>query len=219
MRTLSKRPSFPRRQKSTPQVSGLAAQTSWIPAFAGMTALEQGRALPRLRLTPGLNQETGRAHSQNPVFRRLDRLCLTCGWRVIRSECALAGRLADVHRPTKTTLSYADRQMCQVNTTPLDRHRGGGHPPTPATPPCVRDRTRRFELVALIPIEQSRKSERVEVCIGKPYREGFGSGKIPGTPSAAGRVTGQARTSPQLQQSRSPTTRGFPLPPQSASKS
>ena len=29
----------------------------------------------------------------------------------------------------------------------LDRHRGGGHPPTPATPPCVRVRTRRFELV------------------------------------------------------------------------
>ena len=28
-----------------------------------------------------------------------------------------------------------------------DRHRGGGHPPTPATPPCVRVRTRRFEIV------------------------------------------------------------------------
>ena len=27
---------------------------------------------------------------------------------------------------------------------PLDRNRGGGHPPTPATPPCVRVRTRRF---------------------------------------------------------------------------
>src|SRR5713226_894390 len=26
-----------------------------------------------------------------------------------------------------------------------DRHRGGGHPPTPATPPCVRVRTRRFD--------------------------------------------------------------------------
>ncbi len=29
----------------------------------------------------------------------------------------------------------------------IDRHRGGGHPPTPATPPCVRVRTRRFEMV------------------------------------------------------------------------
>src|SRR6266849_5468315 len=27
----------------------------------------------------------------------------------------------------------------------FDRHRGGGHPPTPATPPCVRVRTRRFD--------------------------------------------------------------------------
>jgi hypothetical protein len=31
----------------------------------------------------------------------------------------------------------------------LDRHRGGGHPPTPATRPCVRVRTRRFENVRL----------------------------------------------------------------------
>ena len=29
----------------------------------------------------------------------------------------------------------------------FDRHRGGGHPPTPATPLCVRVRTRRFEMV------------------------------------------------------------------------
>jgi hypothetical protein len=35
-----------------------------------------------------------------------------------------------------------------------DRHRGGGHPPTPATPPCVRVRTRRFELVTLASIDQ-----------------------------------------------------------------
>ena len=28
-----------------------------------------------------------------------------------------------------------------------DRHRGGGHPPTPATPPYVRVRIRRFEMV------------------------------------------------------------------------
>src|SRR5271165_4128436 len=33
----------------------------------------------------------------------------------------------------------------------FDWHRGGGHPPTPATPPCVRVRTRRFELVTLTP--------------------------------------------------------------------
>jgi hypothetical protein len=38
--------------------------------------------------------------------------------------------------------------------TPFDRHRGGGHPPTPATPPCVRVRTRRFESVTLTVLEQ-----------------------------------------------------------------
>jgi hypothetical protein len=35
-----------------------------------------------------------------------------------------------------------------------DRHRGGGHPPTPATPPCIRVRTRRFESVTLTLLEQ-----------------------------------------------------------------
>jgi DNA-binding beta-propeller fold protein YncE len=35
-----------------------------------------------------------------------------------------------------------------------DRHRGGGHPPTPATPPCVRVRTRRFGSVTLTILEQ-----------------------------------------------------------------
>jgi hypothetical protein len=39
------------------------------------------------------------------------------------------------------------KQALAINR--LDRHRGGGHPPTPAPPPCVRVRTRRFELVAL----------------------------------------------------------------------
>jgi len=38
--------------------------------------------------------------------------------------------------------------------TRLDRHRGGGHPPTPATPPCVRVRTRRFERVTLTTVDQ-----------------------------------------------------------------
>src|ERR1039458_7572671 len=34
-----------------------------------------------------------------------------------------------------------------------DRHRGGGRPPTPATPPCVRGRTQRFESVTLAFLE------------------------------------------------------------------
>src|SRR5437016_8190465 len=79
-----------------------------------------------------------------------------------------------------------------------DRHRGGGHPPTPATPPCVRVRTRRFELVTLASIDQRWKAERFEVSIRKPHREGFGPGQIPGAKSAAGRVAGQSRANPQF---------------------
>ena len=51
----------------------------------------------------------------------------------------------------------------------FDRHRGGGCPPTPATPPCVRVRTRRFELVALRAVDQTWKPERIEVRIGQPH--------------------------------------------------
>ena len=36
----------------------------------------------------------------------------------------------------------------------FDRHRGGGRPPTHATPPCVRVRTRRFEKVTLTLVNQ-----------------------------------------------------------------
>src|SRR5208283_336935 len=79
-----------------------------------------------------------------------------------------------------------------------NRHRGGGHPPTPATPPCVRVRTRRFELVTLALINQGRKSERVEVSIRKPHRESFGSGERPRATPAAGRVACQTRENPEL---------------------
>jgi hypothetical protein len=60
----------------------------------------------------------------------------------------------------RTTLSRSG-----FPTSRLDRHRGGGHPPTPATPPCIRVRTRRFELVRLAFIDQRWKSERFEVSI------------------------------------------------------
>ncbi len=41
--------------------------------------------------------------------------------------------------------------LCYVlqNITQIDRHRGSGYPLTPATPPCIRVRTRRFESVTL----------------------------------------------------------------------
>ena len=56
----------------------------------------------------------------------------------------------------------------KVTTRAFDRHRGGGHPPTPATPPCIRVRTRRFELVTLALIDQRWMSKRFEVSIIKP---------------------------------------------------
>jgi hypothetical protein len=93
----------------------------------------------------------------------------------------------------RTTLSRSG-----FPTSRLDRHRGGGHPPTPATPPCIRVRTRRFELVRLAFIDQRWKSERFEVSIGKAHREGFGPGQIPGAKSAASRVAGQSRANPQF---------------------
>src|SRR5437588_2040138 len=46
-------------------------------------------------------------------------------------------------------LSYLIQHRTSCPRCRLDRHRGGGHPPTPATPPCVRVRTRRFETVTL----------------------------------------------------------------------
>src|SRR5215471_16788354 len=91
----------------------------------------------------------------------------------------------------------------QLSLAGLDRHRGGGHPPTPATPPCVRVRTRRFESVTLTPIDQRRKPERFEVGIGKPYREGLGTSKIPGAETTAGGVVGQSWPHTQQEQSRS----------------
>jgi len=57
------------------------------------------------------------------------------------------------------TLWRAKTELESLNATALDRHRGGGHPPTPATPPCVRVRTRRFELVKLEPVNQCWKAE------------------------------------------------------------
>src|SRR6201993_1922338 len=96
---------------------------------------------------------------------------------------------------------------------PFDRHRGGGHPPTPATPPCVRVRTRRFELVALTPIEQRGKPKRFEVTVGKPHREGFGPSEVPGAASATRRISGEPRTNSQRQQSCATTAWCPPLPP------
>ena len=57
--------------------------------------------------------------------------------------------------PQNNTLRPMDQELSMgrgvsrirrlVNAAVFDRHRGGSHLPTPATPPCERVRTRRFE--------------------------------------------------------------------------
>ena len=75
--------------------------------------------------------------------------------RVFRSRCPVQGSnvFAEVrwfsHLRERRFWPTSDQLIGSVNTSALDRHRGGGHPPTPATPPCVRVRTRRFETVTL----------------------------------------------------------------------
>ena len=68
-------------------------------------------------------------------------------------------------------------------------------------------------MVTLTPIDQSWKSERFEVGVGKPNREGFGPSEVPGAASTTGRVGSQSRTNSQFQQCRAATAVGFPLPP------
>jgi hypothetical protein len=93
-----------------------------------------------------------------------------------------------------------------------DRHRGDGHPPTPATPPCVRVRTRRFETVTLALIDQGRKSEGFEVRIRKPHSESLGSGERPRATPAACRVAGQTRENPRLATNRTQSRDRLPKP-------
>ncbi len=89
-----------------------------------------------------------------------------------------------------------------LNSGALDRHRGGGHPPTRATPPCVRVRTRRFETVTLTVLEQRRESERFEIGIRKPYGQSLRPREIPGAESPARGIACQPRTNPQFDQCR-----------------
>jgi len=96
---------------------------------------------------------------------------------------------------------------------PLDRHRGSGCPLTPATPPCVRVRTQRFEMATLACILQIREAERCEVAIGKRDGQGFGVGEVPGASAATGRVARQFWPDAQCQESCPTTTDCFPLSP------
>src|SRR5215813_401315 len=72
-----------------------------------------------------------------------------------------------------------------------DRHRGGGRPPTPATPPCVRVRTRRFETFGLTLLEQRRKTAIAKVGIRERNMQRFRMGQMTRAMGRTGSISGQ----------------------------
>jgi hypothetical protein len=87
-------------------------------------------------------KRTGAAsRTSNPMLARLDE---KIPYRLV-GVLSLSDR--QHHRFTHgLNVSFSDtRRPLRVD----DRHRGGGRPPAPATPPCIRVRTRRFERAQL----------------------------------------------------------------------
>src|SRR5205809_8067538 len=118
---------------------------------------------------------------------------------------------------------FAGCALSRLHSQPLiflNRHRGGGCPPTPATPPCVRVRTRRFEKVMnLTPREQRRKAASAKVRIRKRNRQGLRMGQMPGATAAGGSFLRECAAHAQLKQHRPAAALGFPVPPQRSPKS
>src|SRR5207245_10083585 len=78
-----------------------------------------------------------------------------------------------------------------------NRHRGSGRPLSPATPPDMRVRIRRFRGLRNA-IEQARETKRVEIGDGKRVRQGRTVRQMPGAVRAARRLCGQVPTDPQV---------------------
>ena len=74
-------------------------------------------------------------------------------------------------------------------------------------------------MVALARFVQVWKSERFEVSIGKPDREGLGLREVSGTAMTVSGVVRQSRAYSQFEKRCPAATWGFPLPPKSHSKS
>src|SRR5215831_2978321 len=72
--------------------------------------------------------------------------------------------------------------------------------------------------VTLTRVDQGRETERFEVGVGKPDREGFAAGDVPGATAASGCVT-QFPQGSQGDQRRTTATWCFPLPPQGGPQS
>src|SRR5580658_950980 len=118
------------------------------------------------RLSGGLRVKARVQHPQ--VKPRKDRPGWPWVFRYRAEEIQPDGSTKTLRKYYEIAPSKGDSAITKKQAE-VDRHRGGGHPPTPATPPCVRVRTRRFESVTLTAIDQGRKSKRFEVGVGKPH--------------------------------------------------
>src|SRR6266496_3006305 len=99
-----------------------------------------------------------------------------------------------------------------------NRHRGESHLSSPATPPYMRVRIRRFSSVELGRIQQPRKTERIEVSNRKCRLQGRAVGQTPGTMRTAGGLSREGRSDVPLAQFLKPHLATFPLLPDHGSQ-
>jgi hypothetical protein len=78
-----------------------------------------------------------------------------------------------------------------------NRHRGESRLSSPATPPDMRVRSRRFRGLR-IAIEQARKTKRIKVSDGKRVRQGRTVRQMPGAVRAARRLCSEIPTDTKL---------------------
>src|SRR5216684_5439782 len=99
-----------------------------------------------------------------------------------------------------------------------NRHRGGGRPLSPATPPDMRVRIRRFSSVELEHGQQAWKTERIEVSNRKCGLQGRAVGQTPGTMRTASGLSRKGRADVPLAQFHKPHLTALPLLPDHGSQ-
>ena len=100
----------------------------------------------------------------------------------------------------------------------MNRDRGAPRDAAPPTPPGIRVRTTAVRLDERSPRVQSRKSERVEIGIGKGNVHRLGLTEAPGTMGANGRNRRQLLIEPPVHQSPPTAAKDFPLLPDDAAE-
>src|SRR5215467_11261012 len=89
-------------------------------------------------------------------------------------------------------------------TTEPNRHRGSSHLLSPATPPYMRVRIRRFSSIKLANLQQAWKSERVEVSNGKSGLQRWAVRESPRTMGTTGGLCRKVASDVPWAQSREP---------------